>query len=64
MSKHKARFWEYIPTVLSPTVSRARAHFSLAVLNNDINKARQLRVRGRVGTTVRGWSDGLRPFWK
>lgn len=64
MAKHAARFWERPAAYFPWSVTKARTEFAEAVMANDLDLARQLRVRGRAGSKIRAWSDALRPFWK
>lgn len=63
MAKHKAGFFERPAAYIPKQVSAARSKFALAMLDNDRALARTIRVRGRVGSTIREWSDSLGPWW-
>ena len=64
MAKHKARFWEHPAAYVPGEVRRAREDFlvwvGMAQLTADWYPAIEGRMRGRVGTRVRAWSDRLK----
>lgn len=64
VAKHKAKWWDRGQAYIPHDVVAAREAFAEAVRSNDIDAARKARVRGRVGSQIRLWSDALRPFWK
>lgn len=64
MSKHKATIFNRPAAYVPWHVVAAREAFVRAVQANDLDTARSLRMRGRVGSQVRAYSDALKPFWK